>query len=86
MLIENIQALKIEDTQKTLCLESEDSTRLIDFLETYELQIRYCRLCEQIIAESVTNEAHVQAKAHKKNREDLQIKDMEDLSLSIVVI
>jgi hypothetical protein len=35
------------------------------------LQIRYCRLCEQIIPDLVANETHVQSKSHKKNREDL---------------
>jgi hypothetical protein len=59
---------------------------LIDFLEASELQIRYCRLCEHIIAENVTNEAHILSRSHKKIRDDLQIKDLEDLQLSIIVM
>jgi hypothetical protein len=48
--------------------------------------VRYCRLCEIIIPESQTNEAHIQSKSHKKVRDDLFIKDQEDYQLSILVI
>jgi hypothetical protein len=63
-----------------------EANRLIDFLEASELQIRYCRLCEHIIADNVTNEAHILSRSHKKIRDDLQIKDLEDLQLSIIVM
>jgi hypothetical protein len=69
----------LEETQKTIFLESEESNKLIDYLEANEFQVRYCRLCESIIPEAMTNEAHVQSKAHKKIRDDLLIKDIEDL-------
>ena len=52
LLIENIQHLKLEDNQKTIFLEGEEANKLIDFLETNELNIRYCRLCESIVPES----------------------------------
>jgi hypothetical protein len=34
----------------------------------------------------VTNEAHILSRSHKKIRDDLQIKDLEDLQLSIIVM
>ena len=59
LLVDNIQQLKLDDTQKTIILEGEDATRFIDQLEQVELQIRYCRLCECIITDGLSNESHV---------------------------
>jgi hypothetical protein len=52
-------------------LEGEESNKLIDFLEANELSMRYCRLCEVIIPEGQSNEAHFNLKNHKKTRDDL---------------
>ena len=67
-------------------MDGDEANKLIDYLEHNELQIRYCRLCEQIISEASSNEAHVLSKSHKKVRDDLQIKEFEDLQLSILNI
>ena len=86
LVVDNIQHLKLEDTQKTIFLEQEESNKLVDYLEQNELQVRYCRLCEVIIPEPQSNETHIQSKAHKKVRDDLLIKEIEDYQLSILVI
>jgi hypothetical protein len=46
LLIDNIQNLKLEDAQKTIFLEGDEAHKFIDFLESTELTLRYCRLCE----------------------------------------
>ena len=46
--------------------------------------MRFCRLCDLIIPEHCNNEAHIQQKAHKKTREELGIKESEDLQFSII--
>jgi len=71
--------LKIEDSQKTIFLEGEEANKLIDYMEQQELNIRYCRLCDLIIPDHFTNESHTQTKSHKKTRDDLGIKEIEDL-------
>jgi hypothetical protein len=76
----------LEDTQKTIFLEGDESNKLVDHLEQNELSIRYCRLCEMIIPDSQTTEAHFNIKSHKKTRDDLQIKDYEDFSFSLLTI
>lgn len=54
-------------------------------MESNELTLRYCRLCEYLIPDySQTSEAHVQSKAHKKIRDELQIKEYEDYQLSVL--
>jgi hypothetical protein len=39
-----------------------------------------------IIPEHCTNEAHVQTKSHKKTRDELGIKEIEDLQFSVLNI
>ena len=84
LLTENVHQLKTEETQKTIFLEGDDANKLIDYLEQHEVALRYCRLCDLIIPEHLTNEAHVQSKSHKKTREELGIKESEDLELSVM--
>jgi len=57
---------------------------LIEYLETNEIKVRFCRICDLILPDHCNNEAHVIMKAHKKIREELQIKDHEDYSFSII--
>jgi hypothetical protein len=47
--------------------------------------VRYCRLCDLVIPDHSTNEAHVQLKSHRKTREELGIKENEDYYYSIFV-
>ena len=78
LFTDNIQLLKNEDSQKTISLESQDHEKVIDYLEVNDLQIRFCRLCDLILPDHCTNEAHIHVKAHKKTRDDLGIRENED--------
>ena len=66
--------------------EGSDADKVIDYLETHELNIKYCRLCDLLIPDHMSMEVHLQIKSHKKTREDLGIKESEDLQLSIIVM
>ncbi len=84
LLTENIQHLKTEDSQKTIAVEGPEADKIIDYLEANELNLRYCRLCDLLIPDHLTNEAHTQVKSHKKTRDELGIKESEDLQFSIL--
>jgi len=84
LMADNIQYLKTEESQKTIFLEGEEANKLIDYLEQNELSLRYCRLCDLILPDHSNNEAHFAMKSHKKTREDLGIKENEDLQLSMI--
>ena len=66
-----------------MVLEGAEGEKIIDYLESHDFTIRYCRLCDLVIPEHLTNEAHLQLKSHKRTREDLGIKETEDLQYSI---
>lgn len=59
LVSDNIQVLKTDDSQKTIFLEGDEANKLIDYLEQNELHLRYCRLCDLIIPDHNTSEAHV---------------------------
>lgn len=59
-------------------MESNEGDRLIDYLEVHEITIRYCRLCDFIIHDHMLTEHHLSLKAHKKARDELLIKEIED--------
>jgi hypothetical protein len=61
--------------------ESEDADRVLKHLEQYEMSFKYCRICETKICE----ESHFNWRAHLRKRDDLGIKEAEDLLLSMVV-
>lgn len=78
IMTDNIQLIKNEENQKTVVLEGIEGEKLIDYLETTELSIKYCRLCDLIIPDHSTIEHHIQLKSHKRTREDYCIKEAED--------
>ncbi|CDW90779.1 UNKNOWN [Stylonychia lemnae] len=84
ILTDNIHLLKTEDNQKTVAVEGQDADKVIDYLEINELNIKYCRLCDLIIPDHMSIEAHTQLKSHKKTRDELGIKEVEDLQFSII--
>ncbi len=61
----------------------ENELKLIDYLEQNELIFKYCRLCDLIIPDHHSAENHLQLKSHKRTRDDMGIKDHEDLQFSI---
>lgn len=83
-MTDNISILKTDESQKTIAGECQESEKLIDYLEANEFSLRYCRLCDLILPDHLTNDAHVQMKSHKKTRDELGIKEIEDLSFSII--
>ena len=84
LLTDNIHLLKTEDSQKSIAAEGSESEKLIDYLEQNEFTIKFCRLCDHIIPDHMTMEAHTQLKSHKKTRDELGIKESEDLQFSIL--
>ena len=84
LMQDSIQHLRTDENQKSIAVEGPESEKLFDYLEAHELLARYCRLCDQIIADHLTNEAHCQLKSHRKTRDELQIKEVEDLQYSVV--
>jgi len=83
---ENLQLIKNEDSQKTVVIEGVEGDRIMDRLESQELSIRYCRLCELVIPEHLTSEAHTNLKAHKRVRDELGIKEAEDMAYSVLLL
>jgi hypothetical protein len=79
---ENVQKIKSDEHQKSLEVSNQ---RLLDYLEDQTINFRFCRLCDSIIPDDVPNECHLNLKSHKNKRDELNIKDTEDLELSIVV-
>ena len=69
-----------------MAFEGSDADKVIDYLESHELNMKYCRLCDLLIPDHMSMEVHVQIKSHKKTREELGIKEAEDLSFSIVSV
>jgi hypothetical protein len=74
-------------------LEGSNSGRVIDYLEKQEVSFKYCRLCESLISETLTRPIehikqtvndHFTSKVHLKKREELSIKEIEDLSNSMI--
>ena len=43
------------------------------------MHLKYCRLCELIIPDHCSAETHLQIKSHKRTRDDLGIKELEDI-------
>lgn len=78
-MTDNIQQLKTDDNQKTIALEGTDADKLSDYLEAHEFHLRYCRLCDLVLPDHSTNEQHIMLKSHKRTRDDLGIKESEDL-------
>jgi hypothetical protein len=58
LIHDNIQLLKNDDTQKSIAIEGQEGDKLIDYLEVNDLHLRYCRLCDLIVPDHMTNEAH----------------------------
>jgi hypothetical protein len=77
-MTDHILTIRADDTQKTLALENPEADKLIDFLESHEMVFKYCRICDLIIPDHSSMEAHFLLKSHKKTREELGIKDSED--------
>ena len=57
-MTDNCNLIKNEDNQKTIVLESIEGDKLVDHLEAHEFQLKYCRLCDLIIPDHMTFEAH----------------------------
>ena len=73
--------LKVDDCQKSILSDFENAEKVLLYLESNELAFKYCRVCEIII----TEDSHFQCKSHIRRREELSIKEAEDLALSLVV-
>lgn len=76
-------------------LDFHESQRVVSFLEQQELTFYYCRLCEGLIydTQGKTNddvknsiEQHFSSKTHIKIREDNNIKEVEDLCFSMMMV
>jgi len=74
---------------------SDDSAKVLRFLETNELTFKYCRLCETVIHHALASEAdvepaqtaindHFQSKSHLRKRESLSIKEVEDHAFALL--
>lgn len=83
IMTDNVQLIKTSDSQKTIVFDGLEGEKIIDYLEAHDFSLRYCRLCDLIIADHLTNEGHFNLKSHKKTREDLGIKESEDMQYSI---
>lgn len=59
LLTDHIHLLRTEDSQKTIAAEGPESDKLIDYLEHHEFTVRFCRLCDHIIPDHLTMEAHI---------------------------
>ena len=50
LLIDQLQYIKIDESQKSILLDGTDeSAKVLRFLEANELSFKYCRLCETAI-------------------------------------
>lgn len=78
--------IRNEESQKTVVMESNEGDRLIDYLELNELNMRYCRLCDFIIPDHMMVEHHLAMKVHKKQRDELLIREIEDQIYSILLL
>ena len=61
-------------------LEVSDADQILKYLEREDMTFKYCRLCDLIC-----DEGHFLTKPHIKRREDLSLKETEDLNLSMLV-
>jgi hypothetical protein len=95
VLIECQKEIKQNDSQKSIMLDFHDSQRVVSFLEQQELTFYYCRLCEGLIYDTqgktydeVKNSIaeHFGSKSHIKIREDNNIKEVEDLCFSMMMV
>ena len=70
----------MNESQKSILFDLPEAEKILRFLEKEEVNFKYCRLCDVVCEES-----HFSLKPHLKRREDLQIKESEDCSLSMIV-
>jgi hypothetical protein len=61
-------------------LDVTDSESILHFLEKEELTFKYCRLCELVCWEE-----HFVGKTHIKKRDEISLKEAEDLAFSMLV-
>lgn len=80
MFVDQVKMLTVNESQKSMMLEIQDAEKILNHLESEELQFKYCRLCE-----AVCDENHFTSKSHLKRREEFQLKESEDLSLSMLI-
>ena len=84
LMVEHIGMIKTDDSQKSITLEGLEGDKIITYLESHDLNLSYCRMCECIVPDSQTADQHLSSKQHKKTREELWIKDWESLQYSIL--
>ena len=70
----------MNESQKSILFDLQEAEKILRFLEKEEVNFKYCRLCDL-----VCEEIHFNLKPHLKRRDDLQIKESEDCSLSMIV-
>ena len=70
----------MNESQKSILFDLQEAEKILRFLEKEEVNFKYCRLCDLVCEES-----HFVLKSHLKRRDDLQIKESEDCSLSMIV-
>ena len=80
---DSMQTLKVNESQKSVLLDVVDADSILKYLEKEELTFKFCRICEINILSD--EQAHFQSKGHLKKREEMQLKEHEDYSLSMFV-
>jgi hypothetical protein len=68
--------LKADEPLKTIPLENEQTFIL---LEENPIAFRHCRLCDIILSDAIPADLHVKSLTHKKIKEELGVKDQDEL-------
>ena len=59
LMSDNISQIRSEESQKTILIDGSEADKFIEYLQHHELHLRYCRLCDLILADHQSNEHHV---------------------------
>lgn len=79
---EKIDKLKENENQKSLFFDFSEADQVLTALEKDDIQFKFCRICEQVV--QADTDHHFALKSHVRRRDELQLKETEDLQFSTI--